>query len=298
MQNDDLAGMTGESNFKTSFSLDEITLDGDLGRFNLRPADGQKDEATGKWPRIDLDAGVKLSFDPDTGAKKITETKPLKLVMLKIRRRMSYFEPGFFMNTQEHNTKADFVVVYGAPEKTSGIAADVWQLVKDKFSYTLKTQQIVYCYSPELKKVVRLIVKGASLSNGQDKPKVQGVTKFYDYLKSFSGDDHFYNFVTELVPVAEEGPKGLYFALNFVRGERLTPEQQERVNDLIRDTHATIQAVDESFMNRNGGYGKRDALASAQDGDMATLGDFAPVEDANADYGYPVDDINPADIPF
>jgi hypothetical protein len=284
MQNDDMAAMTNEGNFRGGFSVDEISLNGDRGRFILRPKDSKKDEETNAWPKEDLGVGVSLTFDPDTGKKIITDTSSLELVLLKIRRKISYYSPALFMNSNEHNHKGDYIKLYGANPKDEGIAADVWERQRAA-GYTLKTTQVVYCYSPMLKKVVRLIVKGSSLGS---KESDKNVLKFYDYLKTFTGDDHFYNFITEIVPVPEIGPKGdMYFAMSFKRKEKLDPEQQQRINDLIRATHESIVQVDKAFDAR--------IKRAPTDGVSEDTIDYdAPEEEYSGDD----DEINPADIPF
>jgi hypothetical protein len=283
---DDLASMTGETNFKAQKQFDEISLDGNIGKFYLRPANGKKDETTGKWPKEDMGIGVKLRFDEATGDKIILETTGLKVIILKIRRRLSYFSPNVVMNTNEHNTKKNFVVVYGSDPKDSGIASEVWERQKER-GFTMKTQQILYCYVPSLEKVVKVIAKGGSLMS---EDKVKNEEKFYGYLKSFTDDDHFYNFVTELVPVEEQGPKDKYFAFTFKRRERISPEMQETINGLIRETHQSIVTSDEAFASRSttrqtGGNASesKDELAKEFEPDTIT---------------YPDDEINPEDIPF
>jgi len=47
------------------------------------------------------------------------------------------------------------------------------------------------------------------------------VPTFYDYIGSFTGDDHFYQYKTVLTPVLEEG-KRTYFTMNFQRGDKLS----------------------------------------------------------------------------
>jgi hypothetical protein len=278
----DLKNKTGESTFSRGSTYDQVALNGDKGRFVMLKKDAERD-SSGKLPKIDLGVGVEMSYDSKTGKPTVTGTTPLKLVFFKIRRALSSYNPVVGgARTNEHNNKNERVVLYGPQkgQKEYGIATSLREKYTD-----LHTQQIVYCYDTEYDKVVKLTVKGSSL--GSEKT-AKGVTKFYDYLQSFKGEDSMTKYVTEMYPVAEEGPKGVYFALDFVRGRELDAEEAARVSGLLDSVHAEIEASDASFKER--------MKAAMEKGEVVE--DETTQSDAPAEITYPEENINPEDIPF
>lgn len=259
----DTSDMTGESNFKRPTRYDEVTFNGNKGEFFFRGKDTEKGD-DGKYQKDSLG-------------------KEMSVVFLKIRRVLqAKYKPNTpTLRTSEHNRKGDAVTLFEGSKKIGNALADSI-LSKDKGLYT---NQIVYCYLPEKKQVVRLIAKGSSL--GSDKT-AKGVMKFYDYMQSFEGDDHLHNFFTKLVPVGEEGPNGTYYAIDFQRGEKLNEAQQKLVDSLIREVHEAIQDNDKRF------------AVSAPD-TSASLPEIQvdeEEEEESSGVKYPEEDINPEDIPF
>lgn len=284
----DLEGMTGEKVYNRGEDTNEVSLNGDNGRFTYFNRNQERDATTGKYKHEPLDAGVTLKFDEKTGEKEIVETKPLKVVFLKIRRTLSHYHPeGGSMGTTEHNTKHDTVILYGPGkgEKHTGVAEQL-RVTFDK----LRTLQKVYAYFPERQEVVRVVAKGASLGS---KVKDPNILKFYDYIQTFKKPDHFWEYFTEITPVPEMGPKGIYFAMSFKRGEKLKTEQLEKVKGLIREVHAQVQENDAKVAQRAGGTDKIE-VADIPGADIRE-DDFGPSDTA---IEYPAEDINPEDIPF
>ena len=280
--------MTGEETYAGRNSeTNEVSLNGDTGKFFYFDRAQERDPKTGKYTQTPLDAGLTLKFDPDTGEKEITGSKPLKVIFLKIRRTLSFYHPenGKSMRTLEHNTKYDETILYG-PEKGQREAGtgESLRTLHDE----LRTIQKVYCYFPERKEVVRLVVKGSSLGSKAETP---GIKKFYDYLQTYKKPDHFYEYITEIVPIPEKGPKGIYFAMSFSRGEKLSEEQQTKVVGLIKEIHAQTEKDDELVKKRIGTMDKvetpREVEVSAED-----------FSDAKPEIEYPNEEIDPADIPF
>lgn len=223
---EDLSEKTGENIYqKKSMPLDEITFNGEYGIFLEKSKDAKRDKETGEYPKI-----------------KITEPgEPLEVVYLKIRRAMFYYDETLekFWNTNEHNHRNETVLLYqpnGVREV--GVAKDL----KEQYDF-LSVQQILYCYLPKFNKVVRLIIKGSSL--GSRFEHKEEVLKFYDYLQSFSNNEHSYQFITKLQPVEEINKmKKKYFAISFVRGNELDEEMQSEVLTMINEVHDTVTAID------------------------------------------------------
>ena len=261
---EDVSHMTGEGNFKRSNRYSEVTFNGSKGEFYYRDKESEKDETTGKFPKENLG-------------------KEIGLVFLKVRRILqAKYKPNTqSLRTSEHNVKGDTVILYEGKDRKGIVLAD-GELAKGRGLYT---NQIVYCYLPVKKEVVRLIVKGASL--GSDKT-AKGVLKFYDYMQSFKEDDHLHNFVTKLVPVGEEGPQGTYYAIDFQRGEKLDETKQEKVISLIKEVHESITKND-AAMNLNAPNVSLDTLPEIQTDDGY---------DDEEGIKYPEEEINPEDIPF
>lgn len=262
--------MTGAGNYGGRFKVSEITFNGDKGTFYYRQKDAEKD-AEGKYPKEDLGKG-------------------LDVVFMKIRRKLSVYKKSGGMSTNEHNTKADFVVLYGGKDK--GTANEIRERHQE-----LRTQQLVYSFFPTKKEVVRVVIKGASLGS---ETKKKEVLKFYDYLQTFKGDDHVHEFFTKLIPVEEEGPKGTYFAMSFVRGEKLTEVQQEKVNERIEELHNAIEASDAAFKQKMSvGGTSSDPTDIQMDADEEEEPPAPPPGTlSDADFVYPEEDIDPKDIPF
>jgi hypothetical protein len=253
--------------------LNEVLLNGDDrdgGFFRKRVLVGHTDKNT-------KPEEVALTRKPEEG-----ETpSACQVVFLKVRRKL--VERGkkgeIVRSTNEHNHKGDVVTLYESAtrNKVTGIASDLRERYEG-----LRTVQIVYALlltgekQPEL---VRIVIKGASLGS---EAKAESVTSFYQYLGSFQGEDHFYNFKTLLQPVTEHGTKS-YYAIDFQRGERLSSESQQVAFDTMRQVHENCLAVDEARAER---------IAKAD------VPEEEPEEEQPEQADYPTGDINPDDIPF
>lgn len=257
---------TGEDIYRRSnVSFDRVNFNAAEGTFFLQDKDAKKDETTNKYPKL-----------------KLTENgQSLDAVFLRIRRILFYFakKNGQYagMSTSEHNHKNEMVALYKPDGKEYGIAADL----RDKYT-NLHTQQVVYAYLPNEDRTVRLIIKGASLGSGFKHPK--DVLKFYDYLQSFEKNQSSTEFITHLVPIEEEGPQGTYYALRFVKGDKL-----EETSEVYRKTRKLIDEISENIFEID----KR-----LQSGFDRNIEQKEQVEIKSNYPEYPTDDIDPADIPF
>jgi hypothetical protein len=260
---------TGEGAFRRpNYTVSQVTFNGDEGRFYYRAKDAVKGE-DGKFPKT-----------------AITEKgQPLSVVYLKIRRVLSHFKKGGDgYTTNEHTSKKDRVILYGKNEV--GIAEEL----REKYP-ELRTQQIVYCYLPLKKEIVRLTLKGSSLGSDET---AKGILKFYDYFRVFNDDEHSYEFATRLTPVAEQGPKGTYYAIGFTKGDKLNETNLETVKGMIDEVHDRTKAVD-TYLQAKMEEARPTLYAPAQQ--TKVLPQVGP-DDGLDTIEYPDDDINPNDIPF
>jgi flagella basal body P-ring formation protein FlgA len=215
-------------------------------------------------------------LEPKTekGKHKTTEyDESLELVFLIVRRRLIQpSKDGMVRSTSEHSRPDDVVMMFGE-DSQKGVA----KALRQRFE-NLRTEQIVYArFRGE---IVRLHVKGASLGS-ENKDKL--TTDFYSYLNSFSGDEHWYNYLTRLVPVQEEGAK-TYYAIDFQRGEKLNEEQQKLVVENIETVYENVKQVDDYYGN-------------VSEEDIKKEESKEKTEDV-VDLDYPEEEINPDDIPF
>lgn len=272
---EDLSQFTGEAGYKKApiLSLNQIALNGKDGTFIKKLMLEGKGE-DGKYQKQDLGNNIEVVF-------------------LKHRRRLfKYNATTRSLETNEHNTKADHVILYGTNEK--GTAEAIREAHPE-----LRTQQIVYAILVATGEVVRILVKGASL--GSEKT-AEGVMKYYDYLGSF-GDEHSYQYKTIIKPIKEDGNMGSYYCMSFIRGEKLTEQQLEKVATAIKETHASIVKMDEYYRSKNpieatteidAARGVAPAGQTAADKRMDAIVNNTEVDTIE----YPDDEINLEDIPF
>lgn len=271
MDTEDLAAMSGQSNFRRPPTLDlnDVLLEGARGYFRKRIKVGQT-ERDQKPEEIDLGTNVQVVF-------------------LKVRRRLvERGERGVIVrSTNEHNTKKDIVRL---THKGDGIAntqeEGSAEALREKYPQ-LRTVQVVYALlytadaEPEL---VRIHLKGSSLGS-EAKPK--GVMDFYDYIQSF-GDENMFEYRTKLGVITEDG-RMQYYAISFERGEKLQPEDMHRVATNLRMVHDVTTKQDAYYKATAAPAGS----VIARSADEAEQGaELPPPMD------YPGDDINPDDIPF
>lgn len=277
MQND----KTGEGIYRkaASYSVAQVSINGNKGVFYYRDKNAEKDEKTGKYPKIPLTSSAVIEEGKAPEA--------LEVVFLKIRRVISVFKKGGEgFSTNEHNNKNEMVMLFGKGE--IGIASEL----REKYP-ELRTQQIVYCYLPLKKEIVRVVIKGSSLGSEET---AKGVLKFYDYLGSFGKDEHSHEFITRLQPIAEEGPESTYYAISFERGRALNEEEKVKVNAMIDEVYDATTAIDESFKEKINARLKNPAAESEVSEANRAVND-AKYEDLET-IEYPEEDINPEDIPF
>lgn len=286
---EDILSKTGESIYqKNTMALDEVTFDGNDGIFLERAKDAKKDKETGIMPRTKLTQPEEV----------------LEVVYLKIRRTLFHYDEmqEKFWNTSEHNSKSDLVVLYKDGKKEIGTAEDLRAKYLDANQVPiLSTQQVVYAYVPKLDKVVRLLIKGASLgSRFEHKTEV---LKFYDYFRSFGKGEHSHQFVTKLTPVKEINKmKKTYFAISFVKGQPLDEEMQSKVLGMINETHEMVQAIDDRLQAT---LSKSEFSSPKQTfREKVSMDDIPIIEEGKETYGtqveFPKDEgeIDPKDIPF
>lgn len=234
------------------YQLNQIEFNGQKGTFVERMLLGEK-SGDGKYEKRDLGQEVKCVF-------------------LKHRRVLSqYVKDGKSLNTNEHKGKDDYVFLSGANEK--GIASNL----REKYQ-KLRVKQIVYAYVPSLGEVVRIVIKGKSLFS-EDKNRFG----YYDYVSSFEKGDHAWMYWTELKPVQMQGELGSYYAMELVKGEKLTDGQMEKIAGLIEEVTVKMDVVEEYYKAK-----APQELAKAVE-----------QEDEEIDDGSTSDEsINIADIPF
>lgn len=268
---EDLSQMTGESNYKKApiLSLNQIALNGKDGNFIKKLMLDEKD-AEGKYQKQDIG-------------------QELEVVFLKHRRRLFKFNAQTrSLETNEHSHKDDRVMLYGPNEK--GIASEL----REKYP-ELRTQQIIYALIPKTGETVRILIKGASL--GSD-ATADGVMKYYDYLGSF-GDEHSYQYKTILKPIQENGKLGPYWCISFVRGEKLTEAQLEKVAEKIKEVHTEITKMDEYYKNKNASEIVKETVSAGGTPQGVTIDNINDKAQPDLDtIEYPDEEINLEDIPF
>ena len=259
MDNKQISEMTGESQFKKApeMKLNDVGLNGQKGFFVERLLLEGKDES-GKYTKKDLG-------------------KELKVVFLKHRRVLSHFKKGpnglEVISTNEHNHKDDYVMLFGPNIK--GKASDL----REKYQ-ELRTKQIVYSFLPELDEVVRLTVKGASLGSNN---KQKEVLSYYEYLASFSGEEHSWQYYTILKPREESNDMGSYYTIEFVRGEKISEDElNSKIIPLIKNVHEYTQAVDNYYKSKN----------------EIEIKEEKKEKEPDLDTEYPDEVVNADDIPF
>lgn len=261
MSREDLSKMSGETSFKRPrlIVLDEISLNGTQGKFFLTRFTQQKD-ATEKYAKEEIGSG------------------PLSLVFMKVRRKLTEFDgDGLVRSTNEHTSPSDTVSLF-APGM--GVEKGTAKALREKYK-DMRTTQIVYAYDPVKKVSYKVNIKGMSLGS-QDQPK--GELSFYEYLSSFTEDEHFYEYITNLVVAQRPGKMGSpLFALHFVKGEALSDDVYAEVAEELKRIHNNITAVD-AYYNES----TPSSTVTVTNNKEMNLDEIE----------YPEDDLNPEDIPF
>lgn len=264
-----------------TLELNEVSLNGDGSVKETPPGSGNFVRQGGYFRKK-----IFIGKPKDQKPEEIDLGKAITVLFLKIRRKLVERAKGgeIVRSTNEHNSTNESVMLYETGNKDGtrrGVASDL----RKQFP-NLRTVQIVYALLVQSSGVelVRLVVKGASLGS---ETKDKNVPDFYEYISSFKGDDHFYQFKTELSPVIEEG-KQTYYAINFQRGEKLSEKSYELAMEHMKAVHTNCTEVDTQRAQRI----VKETTASDDIVSEDRVNDEVTAPD------YPADDINPEDIPF
>lgn len=239
----------GASGKAPRYPLNQIEFNGQSGVFVERKLLDEKDK-DGKYPKVQLG-------------------EELKCVFLKHRRVLAQFRKNeSSLNSNEHIGKDDYIFLFGVNEK--GTASEL----REKYQ-GLRVRQIVYAYVPAIKEVVRLIVKGKSLVSD-----VKERFGYYDYLGSFD-KEHSWQYFTTIKPVQLQGDLGSYYAMEFVRGEKLDDEKLQKVANLIEDASSKISVIEAYYKSK---------------APQEIVKESSPEDKEKVEY--PDEEINADDIPF
>jgi len=285
MNYDNINNMTGVQNKRPEYRLNEISFNGQTGKFIKRCVLEEK---------IKDEKGKEIYKTEELGSE-------LEVIMLKHRRKLSQFKKGEAgLNTIEHNHKDDITILFGIDKAgIKGIASEL----REKYP-GLKTNQIIYCFIPSLKEIVRLVVKGSSLGS-ESKP--EGVLSYYDYLNTFKDDQHSWQYKTLLKQSAESSSLGAYYAIQFIKGDKLTDEQIEKTAKMIEEVHNKILTIDQYYAskmpNRSESQVTTEKERVIQYGEDAKKWEKDHEGQGNNQnqvegVDYPEEEINPEDIPF
>ncbi len=262
-----MAEMSGESASAPRLVLNEIQFNGKKNTFYLVNKKGGLVE-TPKGKRYEQES--------------LGES--INVVFLRIRRRLRQFRKDEKpLVTNEHNTKSDMLTLFGDPQIIKGSN----DALKAQYP-NLRTNQTVYCLFtregfPD--EIVRLSVKGSSLGS---KAKAKDVHTFYTYISSFKdggADDHFYDFITELYGVEEQGDLGEYYSMSFRRGLELPQEVKDKAVEMMMPVYTFIKQSDVFYETKKVAELQKISAKEVSDNDEEVI-------------EYPEDEINPEDIPF
>lgn len=265
MSSPTLKEMSGERDVAPVLKLNEIRVNGQTGQFMYKDILSGRNEETDKFAEKEIGPEANVVF-------------------LKIRRRLvQYRKDKKPLISQEHNSRYDTITLWGNED---GVVVGSNDDIRARFD-GLKTQQIVYAlYIPKEgeKELVRLIVKGSSLGSYA---KNEETPSFYDYVSSFKEDgkdEHFYEYVTRLFSVKEDGQLGPYFAASFEKKEKITDEGLKDVEEAMKKAYTYCIDLDEF-------YGKKKSKEQLEKEGEKEHDDIDTIE-------YPTDDIDLDDIPF
>lgn len=268
MDKHELAQKTGATNYQKSprLILDEIRLNGKDGIFKAKKLTEPKDEE-GKYKQVDVG-------------------KEFSVVFLKVRRQLIEVgsEGAWTRCTNEHDSPNDLVTVFNYND--GGNSKEYMRASDARAKYpNLRTHQLVYV-KVKNGKIMRLDVKGSSLGSN-NKPK--DVMSFYEYLSSFSEEEPFYQYKTNLSSFMEKGKLGEYATIAFKRGDALTEEELTQVIKDIDFVHAETEKQKSFDINEH----MRNAAAGVEYKEITE-----PVVQEEV-IEYPQgDEISPDDIPF
>lgn len=213
---------TGQQSAQT-LKLDEVQLNGKDGSFVIkhRTKEKVKDGDREVYPKTELKGTYKILF-----------LKKRRMLIERGARGVKVRE------TNEHNLPTDMVTLYNRETNKSEIG--VAKELREKYP-NLRTHEVIYGQNLVTGEVLKLIIRGSSLHMENE---AKGMTLFYDHIKSFTGEDKFYLYETELVPTEVQTDLGTVYAINFVRGRKITDEEFKIAAAHIKSIHASITQSD------------------------------------------------------
>lgn len=200
-----------------SLKLNEVSLNGDTGKFNLIDLIGGKNEDN-KYNVVELGDAI-------VG------------VILKMRWRYFKLTPrgdqyDVTSSSEYDNKHTDEVIIFGKDDK--GLAKEM------KEKYELGTQRIVYTYLPDRKEVVRLVVKSSAL-DGEKNPN--GELGLFEYQREFEELQELpIDYITQFDRVQRTGRVN-YYAMTFNKGRVLTEGERGKCVELLTDIHGKTKSV-------------------------------------------------------
>ena len=213
---EELSEMSGEKNVQSApkYSVPIIRLDGKKGGF------------------------TKIIIT-DKGKEEVGLGESFKGLMLKFRRSYMAWTDETSMFTNEHNSGKDMVTLMEASETKKGrqvkmIDTGLPNNLRQKYQNLKMVQQIYMLVEGE---VVKLQVKGKGLSH------------LFDYQKEFMGSEHSFQYVTEVSQSEEESKLGSYYAITFIKGEKV--EDMGEIANKIKEVAGEIAAIDDYYKNYN-----------------------------------------------
>lgn len=202
---------TGE---KTDYyKLNEVSMSGDDGHFNVRKVAEDKGE-DGKYKKEDWG-------------------ETLQGVILKMRWRYAKYEEQadmgtFYTSTEFDKKDTDQVTIY--PSKEKGVA----YAMKEK--YALKTQRVLYFYVPKYEQIVRLVVKASALTGDKNPEKEMGLFDLEGLLRDEG--KFLCDVVVECKGVYREDKQNKrksYWAMSFTVARDLKENEGEKVATMMLD---------------------------------------------------------------
>lgn len=229
--NEELKAMSGAETTASLPKLNQILINGDA-----KPVKGKKGELVRPEPYYRK--RLLLSAERDTKPEEDNIGSDVTVVFTNVRRKLIERGDGgeIIRSTSEHNRYDSVVTLYHKDgEREVGIAKDF--RADDKYP-GLKTVQYVYAmHGGEL---VRVVIKGSALGS---KVKKKETMSFYDYMKTFKGDEQIFDYETILGTELEEGQQD-YFTVTFERGNKLSEAEREAAIEKMVEIRDICKAYD------------------------------------------------------
>lgn len=206
------------------YKLNEVSMSGDDGHFNVRKVAEDKGE-DGKYKKEDWG-------------------KTLQGVVLKMRWRYGKYDEsagmGTYYSSSEFDKKdTDEVTIY--PTKEKGVA----YAMKEK--YQLQTQRVVYFYVPKYEQIVRLVVKASALTGDKNPSGEMGLFDIEAALRE-SGK-LLCDVVVECSGVYREDKQNKrksYYAMSFGIARDLKDSEGEKVATMMLDVQKKTGTMPEA----------------------------------------------------